>query len=198
MPTLTPQQFVKKFQALSACKEAVDWVGSAGHPDFSAAWRACEFPQWMAWLAARMAGLEGARGALACARTVSKHADPKLTEPALDLALKIVEGKSADRDKLLALAFDCADAALHPKVANGPALMAASFAAHLVAGLMKANALPEGKDKHKALIKACGHAADCVGHVMDAAPEQKHKLTELVRASVSEAALVRVWDKIPL
>ncbi len=199
---LTPQQFVKRFRALSACPEAVVWIAHAGHADFTTAWRASDAPQWMCWLAVRMLQLSGARAVIACARTVSKHADPKLTDVALDAALAVIDKKATDLNPLRIAAFDAANAALHVRVANGPALMAASYAAHCVAKIAEASTLVDPKAKDAALLKGVGHGADAVTHVMDATSHQAgadpRRLAAVVRAHVDEVAMLKVWDRLPL
>jgi hypothetical protein len=69
-----------------SCVEAVDWIGQTRAPDFATAWRGCDLPQWMCWLAVRLVAAEGVKAVLACARSVAMHAEPKLTVKALDLA----------------------------------------------------------------------------------------------------------------
>lgn len=47
--------YIDRIAALGACPDALAWLRAARHPDLPAAWAACRRPDWLLWLAARVA-----------------------------------------------------------------------------------------------------------------------------------------------
>ena len=72
MTTPTRPAWIKSLTRLRACDEAVEWAEQ--YKSFTAAWTACERPDWLLWIAANTVDQKlVVLAACACARTALKY-----------------------------------------------------------------------------------------------------------------------------
>lgn len=130
----------RKLRLLSACDEAVLWVGDR---TLAEAWDECERLDWMLWLCGRMVGNDGwptrqqvILAACACAETVLHLVKPGEDRPriAIETARAWVDGKATIEQVRRAAAASSAAASSAAAHAAAHAAHAAAAAAHAAAG----------------------------------------------------------------
>ena len=113
MKNLTSEEFQKKLQSLSACRDAVAW---AQGKDFKQVWQTCERGDWMLWLAHWLMRNDSVftlqqitKAKVRCARLVQHLMKDNRSIQAIDVAERFSEGLATREELNAAAAAAAAD-----------------------------------------------------------------------------------------
>jgi hypothetical protein len=184
---------VDRLRALGACWPAIDWAST--QPDAITAWRNCDKPEWLFWLAPRIGATHQqiVLAACACARTALRYIPEEEERPLM--AIEAAEAWARGEVSIEEVSVATAGAAAYALAASRDAARAAiaAIAASRAASAATDTATPDAK-----ACSATARAVDAVTYGVYDVAAYDYDVEAAVAAAAEAVATARrvMCDKI--